>query len=402
MEIILGTVIPKPPQGGASTTSSIVLGVCVPSSCDREDVITLIHKLFKKTNITVDNLACSSDPPNGQKGLTNGAIVTITILSFLGCLVSVGTIVDLLLTSRLDAVANMTAHINGYDYVDGITQPISINLPPNSRYSLESLIHITPITLFLVEFSALKSLHRIFTMKEKKDSESYLFINGIRVLSLFSVIIGHTIAFSSSFTSNVVDVLVWTRNIGFQLIINAVFSVDTFFVLSGFLTAVLFVRQVKKEKKLSFRLMFLYYIHRYIRLTPTFLLMILISINLTPYFGHGPVYPSQQGFELPQCRSTYWWTSILYIGNIVKPDYMCFGVAWYLHNDMQFHWIAPLTLIPFVLRRKSFAYFIASLFVFIGCGTILIILVYYPDMSPNFLNAFDIGVSILMFIKIIS
>jgi hypothetical protein len=128
--------------------------------------------------------------------------------------------------------------------------------------------------------------------------------------------------------------------------------------------------------------------------------MILISINLTPYFGRGPFFPSQQGFEPPQCRSTYWWTSILYIGNIVKPDYMCLGIAWYLHNDMQFHWIAPLTLIPFVLRRKSFAYFIASLLVFIGCGAILIILVYYPDMSPNFLDAANGGVSILFFVRL--
>jgi hypothetical protein len=121
--------------------------------------------------------------------------------------------------------------------------------------------------------------------------------------------------------------------------------------------------------------------------------MILISINLTPYFGSGPLYPAQQGFEVPQCRSTYWWTSILYIGNLIKPDYMCLVVSWYLHNDMQFHWIAPLTLIPFVLGRKSFSYFVASLFVFIGCGSILIILFYYPEMSPNFLDGFDNGVS---------
>jgi hypothetical protein len=26
---------------------------------------------------------------------------------------------------------------------------------------------------------------------------------------------------------------------------------------------------------------------------------------------------------------------------------------WYLHNDMQFHWIAPITLILFVVGRKT-------------------------------------------------
>ena len=31
--------------------------------------------------------------------------------------------------------------------------------------------------------------------------------------------------------------------------------------------------------------------------------MVLVSINLTPYFGQGPVYPSQTGFESDDCRS---------------------------------------------------------------------------------------------------
>jgi hypothetical protein len=376
---------------------TLVLGVCVPSSCDREGVVSLIHTLLKKDNITKDDLVCSNEPPNGQKGLTHGAIATIVILSLLGFLVLLGTIIDLILMSKLDSVDNMTSHINKYDYIadSGTDQPISINLPRHSRYSTQALIDNAPHAVFLSEFSALKSLRRIFTMKQKNDNESYLFINGIRVLSLFWVIIGHSLTFGLLYSSNVVDVLNWTRNIAFQLIINAVLSVDTFFVISGFLTAILFVRQVKKEKKISFHLMFLYYIHRYIRLTPTLLLMILVSINLTPYFGYGPIYPSQQGFETTGCRTQYWWTSILYIGNIVKPDDNCLNIAWYLHNDMQFHWIAPLSLIPFAIGRKSISYFITTLFVFIGIGSILIILLYYPNMSLNSLTAFNPEVSFI-------
>ncbi|CAF5119921.1 unnamed protein product, partial [Rotaria sp. Silwood1] len=144
----------------------------------------------------------------------------------------------------------------------------------------------------------------------------------------------------------------------------------------------------EKEGKLSFRLMILYYIHRYIRLTPTFLLMVLVSINLTPYFGHGPIYPKQEGFEFTGCRSQYWWTSILYVGNFVKAENMCLGVSWYLHNDMQFHWIAPLSLIPFVLRRKSFSFVITILLVLLGSGSILGILLYYPRISLDDMNGF--------------
>ena len=45
---------------------------------------------------------------------------------------------------------------------------------------------------------------------------------------------------------------------------------------------------------------------------------------------------------------------------------VCLGIAWYLHNDMQFHWIAPLALIPFVLGRKAISFIMATIFVLIG------------------------------------
>ncbi|CAF1430753.1 unnamed protein product [Rotaria sordida] len=364
------TFKPTASRSNSNSMRSLVFGLCVPSSCDRQSLISLIHILFKKINITQDNLVYSKDPPNGQKGLTNGAITTIVILSLLGLLVLIGTIIDLFLMSKLDSIDNLTIYNAAYNHLvnDG-----EMTGQTESRRILRYFsLNRTSRIVFLAEFSALKSLRRIFTLEEKTSddkNESFLFINGIRVLSLFWIIIAHSVLFGLSYTSNVTDILVSTRNIAFQLISSAQFSVDTFFVLSGFLTAILFIRQMKKEKNLSFRLMFLYYIHRYIRLTPGFLLMILVSINLTPYFGRGPVYPIEQGFESK--------------GNIVRPDDMCLNIAWYLHNDMQFHWIAPLTLIPFALERKTLSFLIVTLFVFVGIGSTLGIILYYPNMSLN-------------------
>ncbi|CAF2710964.1 unnamed protein product [Rotaria sp. Silwood2] len=372
---------------GPNVMLSLVLGLCIPSSCDRQEVVSLIDTLFNNSNITKDNLACSNDPPNGQIGLTHGAIATIIILLFLGLLVLIGTIFDLIFMLKVDSADNMITYKNGYAHFENAETPE--NEPVNSsKDSLQVLILPKPHIVFLAEFSVLKSLRRIFTMKQTNDNNAFLFINGIRVLALFWVIIGHSLGFGFTYTSNIVDVLAWTRNIAFQLIINAFLSVDTFFVLSGFLTAVIFVRQVEKEGKLSFRLIFLYYIHRYIRLTPAFLLIVLVSINLTPYFGHGPVYPTQQGFESTDCRTKYWWTSILYIGNLVNPDSMCLGLSWYLFNDMQFHWIAPLTLIPFVLGRKSLSFLLTILLILIGIGSILITVLYYSEMPLGSLTAF--------------
>ncbi|UJR38468.1 hypothetical protein I4U23_031136 [Adineta vaga] len=386
------TLLPKPPKPNATMPLGITLGLCLPSSCDRESIITLLDMIFKKSNITKNDLICTNDPAYGQQGLAPSAIATCIVISFLAFVVLLGTIVDLILIfQQQQSTDDLASDINGYNHFNDIDftefQFVKTS-KKQTRFFFQSFINPTSRTSFLAEFSAIGTLRRIFTMKMKNNDDSFTFINGIRVLSLFWVIIGHSIAFGLSYTNNIVDVIVWTRNIAFQLIINALLSVDTFFVLSGFLTAILFIRQVKKEEKLSFRLLVLYYVHRYIRLTPTLLLVILVSINLTPYFGQGPVYPSQTGFESDDCRYVHWWTSILYIGNFINPHEMCLGITWYLHNDMQFHWIAPLALVPFVLGRKSISFIIATLFVLIGIVSILGILLYYPDMSVDVLEAF--------------
>ncbi|CAF3894113.1 unnamed protein product [Rotaria sp. Silwood1] len=188
----------------------------------------------------------------------------------------------------------------------------------------------------------------------------------------------HSVSSGIYYAANLLDMQRARRNIIVHLTISGAFAVDTFFVLSGFLTAVLFVRNVKKDS-LSLRLMVLYYVHRYIRLTPSFILVMLVSIYLTPYFGRGPLYPIQQGFEPQKCRDGNWWTAFLYIGNFLKSDDLCLGITWYLYNDMQFHWVAPLALIPFVKGRKLIAYAITIVFVLVSAGSILGLLLYYPS-----------------------
>ncbi|CAF4631080.1 unnamed protein product, partial [Rotaria sp. Silwood2] len=348
-----------PPQ---ILTRPLFLGVCAPSSCNRQSILSLVQSLFNNSNITEEHVHCSNDDVSKQKSLSRGAIATCVVLSLLGLLVLIGTIIDLVLASRLVSGTHITSDINGHNKISATELPEikSVTLRRHPHFRMKALLDTTPqAAVFIAQFSAVRTLRRIFTMEMKNNSDSFDFLNGVRVLSLFWVIFGHTFVFNSNYASNSVDALAWSQNIAFQLIVSGLFSVDTFFVLSGFLTAVLFVRQITKEK-LTFRLFILYYIHRYIRLTPTFVLVILVSINLTPYFGRGPLYPSKQGFEPDGCSHRGWWRSILYIANLFKSDDTCLSVSWYLDNDMQFHWIAPLALIPVVLRRKFLSSIVAS------------------------------------------
>ncbi|CAF1235690.1 unnamed protein product [Rotaria sordida] len=55
---------------------------------------------------------------------------------------------------------------------------------------------------------------------------------------------------------------------------------------------------------------------------------------------------------------------------------------------MQFHWIAPLALIPFVMRQKPIGFIVATLMTLLGIASVLAILLHYPDMSLNTIEAF--------------
>ncbi len=360
----------------------MTLGLCVPASCTRQSIVTIVHELFEFENFTDAYLHCSNDRDNEQNGLSAGTIAISVVLSLLALIVLIGTIIDLTIHLYHNKYKDAKAHIHQAD--DDLSNKTSNkNLILTSTY--KSPIEQMPLMMFLAEFSAIRTLKHIFTINKKENENTFTFINGIRVLSLFWVILGHSFSFGIVYLSNVYDLLTASRNIAFQLITSGVLSVDTFFLLSGFLTAILFVRQVRKEK-LTFRMMVFYYIHRYLRLTPTFILVMFVSIYLTPYFGHGPLYPILQGFEPEGCRNGYWWTSFLYIGNVIKPDNMCLGVTWYLFNDMQFHWIAPLALVPFALGRKAIGYMMTILFVLISIGSILGLLLYYPSLVTHALD----------------
>ncbi|CAF1463929.1 unnamed protein product [Adineta steineri] len=240
---------------------------------------------------------------------------------------------------------------------------------------------------FIVEFSIIRTLQKIFGVPKTEDKANYSFLNGMRVLALIWIILGHSLLYGRASSNNTLEVLSWTKNFAFVFITNSSFSVDTFFTLSGFLTAILFIRQVEKntskgEPEFSVHTFIMYYLHRYLRLTPAFMLVVLVSFNLTPYFGRGPFFPSIHGFEPNGC-SQYWWTNMLYLNNLIKPQEMCLGVSWYLANDMQFHWIAPLALVPFALKRKRIAFLVVSLFILISVISTAAILIANPKMSGS-------------------
>ncbi|KAN0030790.1 hypothetical protein ACTA71_009435 [Dictyostelium dimigraforme] len=155
------------------------------------------------------------------------------------------------------------------------------------------------------------------------------------------------------------------QSFSFQVIFSGEFAVDTFFTLSGFLIAYSLIgilnKNNQKEMKIttttttttttaiskSIKFWFLYIIHRIIRLAPLYYFLIFFSMWVMPLMGSGPIYYQFNSFANNQC-SNYWWTNILFINNFYLNE--CYGVSWYLANDMQFFLLTPFII---VLYRKS-------------------------------------------------
>jgi len=190
-------------------------------------------------------------------------------------------------------------------------------------------------------------LKKIFSSNENRST--YSFLNGIRVISLFWIILGHSFIFQLTISDNIVYILDNLYNsYRIQLLLGAIFSVDTFFFISGFLAVFVFINtfknqiklfdEIKKQKKndgnnicildgFHFRHLLFYYFHRYCRLIPTLVFVLLVSIHLTSWMGKGPIFPTINGFETAACRHQ-WWTTILFINNLISPEKSCLPVTW--------------------------------------------------------------------------
>ncbi|CAB4061631.1 unnamed protein product [Lepeophtheirus salmonis] len=146
-------------------------------------------------------------------------------------------------------------------------------------------------------------------------------LDSLRFLSIVWIVLGHTwyIYTSMQQPSNLFKMTDFYGDWVFFPLFGAMSypSVDTFFIVGGFLTA--FITLKKLDKSMG-------------------------SLNFVKAFIHreGPFWNLM--IESTHNCQKYWWTNLLYINNYVMPEFACMRPTWYLACDFQLYLLGILVM----------------------------------------------------------
>ena len=291
-----------------------MLGACLPAACSAGDVRAALTAVPLVGTLTAWSVL-DDDFTFGLDGAGVAVIVVACLLVLLA-----------LTATAADAFAAAPAPGDGYAALNGGDAPA----------------RATPAWL------ACFSLRRTWGEWLAGRGGPLACLDGVRCLSMLYVVYGHSILWPTQAPgyTNMYEAVVPHDGEGYmatvrgQVLNAAEFSVDTFFWLSGFLGA--FVASKVAARATTCTWIPKAYLQRYLRLTPSYAFIVLLWWKVLRVYGSGPVWAQQRG-EYRDCARTFW-TNMLYVNNLVPfhgTEDSCYGVAWYLPNDMQFFLLLP-------------------------------------------------------------
>ncbi|KAK9886947.1 hypothetical protein WA026_019204 [Henosepilachna vigintioctopunctata] len=235
------------------------------------------------------------------------------------------------------------------------------------------------IESFVCTLSLRRNIQKLFATNVGSDNIAC--INGLKVLSMLWVIIGHRFLINAV-TPNVNSLYLfeWKDNIENMTIVGASVSVDTFLTISGLLLSYVYLRYTKlKNLRIN---MTSFYLLRICRLTPPLLAVIIIYIAVLKYVSDGPLWPIISGKLASDCIY-YGWTNLLFINNFVKITSQCLPQSWYLSVDSQLYFLFPL--IFFSITKSPWKTLSSMLFVgILSCISSMLITMQYEYHSTIF------------------
>ncbi|CAI2350117.1 unnamed protein product [Caenorhabditis sp. 36 PRJEB53466] len=183
-------------------------------------------------------------------------------------------------------------------------------------------------------------------MRVSKNANNLKGVECIRFLSFTWVVSGH-IWGDWEDADNPLKVIDILKTRDYEIWINAFFSVDTFFFLSGLMLSYSFLPKLSIRKALSPATWLVFYLHRVLRLTPVYFTYLLFYTTYGPMTDFGPNEIVKRQ-DMENCRY-YGWKNLLYINNIYEPRKNCLSISWYMASDTQMYLVSPFFLVAFLL-----------------------------------------------------
>eukprot|EP00388_Colpodella_angusta_P009696 GDKJ01025663.1.p1 GENE.GDKJ01025663.1~~GDKJ01025663.1.p1 ORF type:complete len:1144 (+),score=207.51 GDKJ01025663.1:22-3453(+) len=234
-------------------------------------------------------------------------------------------------------------------------------------------------------------------------------VHGLRAISMFWVIFGHSFCFmwSTLPVNNLFALYDSYKTWWFPIVPGSFFAVDTFFAISGFLFTYLLIlksnrAEAEHEKKAEAAInkyisenctshafenmseeqqadlldmsdnkkreilkaqgvkplaknqvdILQGVLFRVLRLLPIYALTMAIYIFVTPHMSSGPLWNYYVGFATEGNCATNWWHNLLFIDSWYPPSQNCMGWGWYLSNDMQL-FVLSMVVMSFYLYRAE-------------------------------------------------
>ncbi|XP_025425324.1 nose resistant to fluoxetine protein 6-like [Sipha flava] len=301
-----------------SMRNKMYIAHCVPHTCDTGDVSKHIAAIIgrisqKKITTNVGAVKCQTKT---ELTWTWGDYSFLLIIGFTLVFISISTYYDLF---------------------------TSMSSFEHFRFSEKSKKH-----LILQSFSLSKNIRKLLTFP--KTSDNLECIHGLKFIAMCFIITGHRFMFSLGaplMNTNFIEY--FYSKLEAMIILNGPILVDTFFIISGFLACYLLLEHIQKNPK-AFKIP-LFYIHRYVRLTPVYAMVIAFYCTMFIKIGTGPLWNEKVGEEVERCRES-WWANLLYVNNYVKPQKLCMIQSWYIACDTHLFLTAPVIVSLLYHRPK--------------------------------------------------
>ncbi|KAH3760275.1 CBN-OAC-32 protein [Pelomyxa schiedti] len=294
----------------------IKVWICAPTACTADDLLVEFHKylglILQLFGIDVDTFTagnrgvCTED--RMRLSDSTGAITMVAILSFLGLAAIVCT---------------------SYEIYKEYTQE-----PPNPDKKLARPPRKNKKERWFTSFGLISNAESLCV----EDEPAYLsWFNCFRTCSMCWIMMAHFFLYhlEAAIPSNLFWILkTWFARFTTNLILSADPSMETFFFMGGLLMARSLYKKLK-DGSMTAKEWLLHFVHRYMRLTPIYMLILFSLHYLTPIMVRGP-YAMWIPEDLDHCGQ-YWWTNLLYINNFIpyNASAECMGQAWFLAVDMQ-------------------------------------------------------------------